>query len=113
MVILLVGKGARGDLIDNKGMNVLASAAAFGQVRAPTLTLTLTLSHTLTPTAAFGQVGVINAIGEKLGVADSAMPQSALEQALGPTLMLTLTLIPSQTPRPTQTPTLTLTVSLT
>ena len=56
MVILLVARGARGDLVDTKGMNVLASAAAFGQV------------------------GVINAVGEKLGVGEN-MPQTALEQA--------------------------------
>ena len=50
LVILLVGRGASGDLVDNKGMNVLASAAAFGQV------------------------GVINAIGEKLGVGENTPP---------------------------------------
>ena len=56
VVVLLMEWGAKGDLIDTKGMNVLASAAAFGQV------------------------GVINAIGEKLGVGEN-MPQKALEQA--------------------------------
>ena len=56
VVILLMEWGAKGDLVDNKGMNVLASAAAFGQV------------------------GVINAIGEKLGIGEN-MPQKALEQA--------------------------------
>ena len=45
VVVLLLGRGARGDLEDLKGMNVLASAAAFGQVE------------------------VINAIGDKLGAA--------------------------------------------
>ena len=53
---LAVAHGARGDLVDTKGMNVLASAAAIGQV------------------------GVINAVGEKLGVGEN-MPQTALEQA--------------------------------
>ena len=87
---MLVARGARGDLVDTKGMNVLASAAAFGQVGSPTLNPNPdphphphpnpNPNPILTPTPTPNQVGVINAVGEKLGVGEN-MPQTALEQA--------------------------------